>query len=146
MHCPFMRGVKMQLRIWQNTLAAPGERKQPDTFCFTLTVRRSRPPWLLSNGTSTLYLSASTSHSICADCADVAISTHCCPWLAVVVAILGNLIFRCLDSVNQAAEGLLKQSNDRLFAPLVGRVNLFAGRQWVLAHTDIVASSYDFAC
>jgi hypothetical protein len=66
-------------------------------------------------------------------------------WLAAVAAVLGNLIFQCLDSVNQFAEGLLKRSNDRLFALLVGRVNLFAGRQWYLAHTDIVAGLYDFA-
>ena len=49
-------------------------------------------------------------------------------WFATVAAILGNLIFQCLDSVNQFAEGPFKQSNDRLFALLVGRVNLFAGR------------------
>ena len=66
-------------------------------------------------------------------------------WLAAVATILGNLIFQCLDSVNQFTEGLFKQSNDRLFALLVGRVYLFSGRQWYLAHTDIVAGLYDFA-
>ena len=66
-------------------------------------------------------------------------------WLAAVAAILGNLIFQCLDSVNQFAEGLLKQSNDRLFALLVGRVSLFVGRQWYLAHTGIAVGLCDSA-
>ena len=66
-------------------------------------------------------------------------------WLAAVAAILGNLIFQCLDSVNQLTEGRLKQRYDRLFTLLVGRVNLFVGRQCYLAHTDIVAGLYDFA-
>ena len=49
-------------------------------------------------------------------------------WLAAVAAILGNLIFQRLDSLNQFAERLFKQSSDRLFALLVGPVNIFAGR------------------
>jgi hypothetical protein len=47
--------------------------------------------------------------------------------------------------INQFVEGLFKQGNDRLFALLVGRVDLFAGRQWYLADTNIVAGLYDFA-
>ena len=66
-------------------------------------------------------------------------------WLAAVAAILGNLIFQCLDSVNQFAEGLFKQSNYRLFALLIGLMYLFPGRQWCLAHTDIVAGLDNYA-
>ena len=47
----------------QNTLAPSIERKQPDTFCWTLIIRRSFSAWLLEKGTSGSTMKRSTASS-----------------------------------------------------------------------------------
>ena len=47
----------------QNILIPSMERKQPDTFCWTLIIRRSFSAWLLEKGTSWLSMNRRTSSS-----------------------------------------------------------------------------------
>ena len=60
MERPCVRAVDRQLRTAQNSSAPCKERKQPDTFCLTFIMRRSRSARLLSKGTAKLRMKCST--------------------------------------------------------------------------------------
>ena len=50
----------MYMRMLEKVLAPTVVRKLPETFCLTLTMRRSRSAWLLSNGMLKSYMKART--------------------------------------------------------------------------------------
>src|SRR5260370_41325366 len=50
------------MRVWENMGTRCSVRKQPETFCWTLIMRRSRSAWLLSKGTAKSSRKRSTAH------------------------------------------------------------------------------------